>query len=200
MRLGNHLALDRCPHCGVDHPNLSAVHNLETHAANGERKRVWVVYGCATCGGLVIAAGVQVNQAVAEFYPAHRVVPEELPERARAYLAQAFDSVNAPAGAIMLAASSVDAMLKAKGYKDGNLYTRIDQAATDHVITADMAAWAHEVRLDANDQRHADDSEPLPTVEDGKRAIDFADALGEILFVLPTRVRRGLGAKAPPGP
>ena len=51
----------------------------------------------------------------------------------------------------MLAASAVDSMLKEKGYKDGSLYKRIEQAAGDHLITAEMASWAHEVRLDAND-------------------------------------------------
>ncbi len=52
----------------------------------------------------------------------------------------------------MLAASSIDAMLKEKGYKVGGLYDRIKQAAKDHLITDEMAAWAHDVRLDANDQ------------------------------------------------
>ena len=92
---------------------------------------------------------------VTEVHPASRRVDRELPERAHAYLTQALDSLNSPAGAIMLAASSVDAMLKAKGYKDGTLYARIDQAVADHIITTEMAAWAHDVRLDANDQKPA---------------------------------------------
>jgi hypothetical protein len=54
-----------------------------------------------------------------------------------------------------------------------------------------MAAWAHGVRLDANDQRHADDDSAHASTEDAARAIDFALALGEYLFVLPDRVRRG---------
>jgi len=92
----------------------------------------------------------------------------------------------------MLAASAVDAMLKEKGYLAGSLYSRIDKAATDHVFTSDMAAWAHDVRLDANDQRHADEQSSLPVEDDARRVIDFALALAEILFVLPSRVARGL--------
>jgi len=92
----------------------------------------------------------------------------------------------------MLAASSVDSMLKLKGYKEGSLYARIEQAAKDHLITADMAKWAHDVRLDANDQRHADDNAPLPTFEDAKRCVDFAQALAQFIFVLPARVQRGI--------
>ena len=101
-------------------------------------------------------------------------------------------SIHAPAGAVMLTASSVDAMLKAKGYTDGSLYTRIDKAAADHLITTDMAQWAHAVRLDANDQRHADESANLPGEADAKRCIDFASALALFLFTLPARVRKGI--------
>jgi hypothetical protein len=91
----------------------------------------------------------------------------------------------------MLTASSVDAMLKSKGYKEGTLYSRIDQAAKDHVITEEMAAWAHEIRLDANDQRHSDEAAPLPNEADAEKVIEFASALAQFLFVLPARVARG---------
>ncbi len=91
----------------------------------------------------------------------------------------------------MLAASSIDAMLKEKGYKDGSLYDRIKQAAKDHLITEEMAVWAHDVRLDANDQRHADDQASLPDEEDASKCIEFAQALAEFLFALPARVERG---------
>ena len=92
----------------------------------------------------------------------------------------------------MLAASAVDAMLKAKGLKEGSLYSRIDTAAKDHLITSEMARWAHEVRLDANDQRHADEAMPLPQQADAKRAVDFALALAQLMFVIPARVQRGI--------
>jgi hypothetical protein len=91
----------------------------------------------------------------------------------------------------MLAASAVDAMLKAKGYKNGSLYSRIDKAAEDHAITQEMSQWAHEVRLDANDERHADESADIASPEDAKRAVEFAEALGDFMFVLPARVTRG---------
>jgi len=91
----------------------------------------------------------------------------------------------------MLAASAVDAMLKEKSYTEGNLYSRIDRAAKDHLITKDMAEWAHEVRLDANEQRHADPAARLPDTQAAQRCIDFATALGAFLFVLPSWVARG---------
>ena len=156
---------------------------------------MWSVYVCISCGGVVTAWAVNHNAEVGEYFPTSLQVDAELPERPRAYLQQAQDSLHAPAGAVMLAASAVDSMLKLKGYVDGSLYTRIEKAATDHVITKDMATWAHEVRLDANDQRHADDAVTLPNEEDAKRVLDFASALAEIMFVLPSRVLRGLRPK-----
>ena len=132
------------------------------------------------------------NQPVLDVYPKFEVLDLEIPDRPRKYLLQASESLHAPAGAVMLAASAVDSMLKAKGYVDGTLYTRIDKAANDHIITGDMAAWAHAVRLDANDQRHADDSADLPEIADAKRVLAFAATLAQIMFVLPARVARGL--------
>lgn len=92
----------------------------------------------------------------------------------------------------MLSASSVDSMLKDKGYKNGNLYSRINKAAEDHLITEAMAVWAHEVRLDANDQRHADEDVALPDESDAQKTIDFTLALAQFLFVMPSRVQRGI--------
>jgi len=190
--LTNEFELDRCPHCRVDHPNLrvQAVFNTTTHA--GGNPRIWKAYGCSRCGGVVIASSDKDGAWAREIYPDVIAANEAIPEPARTYLNQAIDSLHAPAGSVMLAASTVDAMLKAKFYKDGSLYSRINKAAEDHLITQEMAQWAHEVRLDANDQRHADDKVTLPTSDDAKRCIDFALALGEFLFVLPSRVILGL--------
>jgi hypothetical protein len=167
--------------------------NKTTVDHTGMRHRNWYLYACATCGGCVLTvdrSGVQGAQIDA-VWPSLTVVSSDIPERAREYLAQAVSSVQAPAGAVMLAASAIDAMLRDKGLVEGSLYKRIDAAASSHLITEDMAAWAHEVRLDANDQRHTDDSAALPAAEDAERVIGFALSLGEFLYVLPAKVARG---------
>jgi len=186
------LELERCPHCNVAKPNLTRQHFFDTRSHTGENPRTWAFYACSTCGGVVTASSVSLNSGVFQFFPGSESVDEAVPKTARAYLTQAMQSLHAPAGAVMLAASAVDAMLKEKNYKTGNLYSRIEKAASEHVITDDMAKWAHEVRLDANDQRHADETAQLPTEMDAKKCIDFAKALGEFMFVLPSRVQRGI--------
>lgn len=186
------LDLERCPHCGVDRPTLSHQNSFATQDYTKTVKRHWAAYACQRCGGVVVASAPQMSADVREIYPTPSEIDATIPERPKEFLKQALNSINAPAGAIMLAASSVDAMLKVKGYQSGNLYQRIDKAAEDHLITADMAKWAHEVRLDANDQRHADENASLPTQEQARRVIEFATALAQCFFVLPARVQRGL--------
>lgn len=190
--LPSQLDLERCPHCNVDKPTLGYTNQIETIDFEQKLKRHWRFYRCMRCGGMVTAAAPHQDQEVTEIYPTPKQVDETIPDRARQYLIQALNSLSSPAGAVMLAASAVDSMLKAKNLRDGSLYSRIDKAAEMHLITPDMAAWAHEVRLDANDQRHADDSHPLPDTASAKRALDFVVALGQFMFVLPARVKRGI--------
>lgn len=154
---------------------------------------MWRFYRCMTCGGVVTAAARkgEPSQEVIEYYPKPQAADETIPDPGRAFLDQAIESLHAPAGAIMLCASAVDAMLKEKNYKEESLFTRIDSAAANHLITKEMAAWAHEVRLEANDQRHVDETAGLPNQADAQKCIDFTKAFGEFLFVLPARIERG---------
>ncbi|MBD2714743.1 DUF4145 domain-containing protein [Microvirga sp. STR05] len=192
--LAQQLVISRCPHCGVDSPTLESIlsNPIETYNVEGANLRYWRVYRCVRCGSLVTAATRgHISSPVTEIYPAPILVDDAIPNIARAYLTQAINSINAPAGAVMLCASSVDAMLKEKGYVKGSLYARIDQANKDHLITDGMKEWAHEIRLDANDQRHADQNAILPSITDAQRVIKFTQAFGEFLFVLPARIERG---------
>jgi len=190
--LSENLVLSRCPHCSVASPNLRRINSVDTNNHLGNRQRRWCTYVCASCGGVVTAWAKSQGAEVEEHFPRTHQIDEDVPDRPRAFLQQATESLHAPAGAVMLAASAVDSMLKLKGYSEGSLYSRIEKAAANHIITNDMAKWAHEVRLDANDQRHADEAAALPTHEDAMRVIEFAAALAEIMFVLPSRVQRGL--------
>jgi len=194
IKLNAQLLLKKCPHCSIANPNLSMKHHFETTNHHNANKRMWVVYACGNCGGVVTASGISFGHNTLEIFPSSITINEDIPERAKAYLEQAVASIHAPAGAIMLVASSVDAMLKDKEYLTGSLYSRIEQAVQDNLLTSEMANWAHEVRLDANDQRHADEDTELPNENDAQKGIDFAIAIAEYLFVLPAKVERGLSS------
>jgi hypothetical protein len=197
LTLSTQLALPRCPHCGVDTPLLGEVVHATTKDYQDSNARVWRFYACSRCGGVVTASARSWATEVLEYFPQIPAIDEAIPSRAGAYLSQARNSISSPSGAVMLAASAVDAMLKARGLTEGSLYKRIDQAASDGLITTDMAAWAHHVRLEANDERHADEAAPLPSGIEARRAVDFAFELAQFMFVLPARVTRGIADARP---
>lgn len=64
------LELPRCPHCGIDKPLLSYTTQFESDRYSGHNKRLWRTYTCKTCGGAILAASRQADQAVLEMYPA----------------------------------------------------------------------------------------------------------------------------------
>ena len=186
------IQLPRCPHCNVSDPMLHGHPAMETTDGNGHYKRFWRFYVCNRCGCIVTAWARADGETIEALFPSSETVDDSIPPKAKSYLEQSIASLHAPAGSLMLSASAVDAMLKQRGYKDGSLNERIKKATGDHVLTAEMAQWAHDIRLDANDQRHADEDAPLPTEADARHSIAFAQALGQILFVLPAQVRRGI--------
>ncbi|MGV1821318.1 DUF4145 domain-containing protein [Agrobacterium sp. CG160-95] len=134
------------------------------------------------------------RQSAEKVFPAPKTAHEDIPDVARNFLQQAFNVLHAPDAAAVMAGSAVDAMLKSKEYVEGSLYTRIDQALTDGVLTQGMADWAHSVRLGSNRPRHADENSPHVSYEEAKQSVEFAEALGNFLFVLTARIERGIAA------
>ena len=117
LKMHPELELDRCPHCRVARPSLGQIWNAgQDHSKTNTRH--WSTYVCRTCGGVVLCGGpADSGLVVTEIYPSASEASADIPDRARYYLQQAIDTLHAPAGSVMLAASAVDAMLKAKGRK-----------------------------------------------------------------------------------
>lgn len=207
-QLLSHFDLDRCPHCNIDKPNLREFGEWSHYQSASHDRRIhywWKAYKCARCGGVLVARYSGNSQisfkhtlTAGEYFPQQPTLSDELPERATFYLKQALDTVSSPSASIVMSAASVDAMLKHKDLTEGSLYARIEQAIENHIITPEMAEWAHDIRLDANDERHADEDAADPTAQDAQRCIDFAKALADYLFVLPARVKRGIRTEPTP--
>src|SRR5687767_11332834 len=103
----------RCPHCGVARPLLSRIWGSELLVKQGEHYgRRWASYKCSSCAQVLLARTHLGNEGTLEIertYPAVSSAAAELPDRARAYLDQAYESLSSPDGAAMLAGASVDA-------------------------------------------------------------------------------------------
>lgn len=192
------LKIDRCPHCGTARPFVARRLQLQTDER--DLARFWHLFTCNVCGGaILLSAPAGSLEPILEIYPAVAELSDSIPARPKEFLRQARQALETPVGAIVTAASAVDAMLKANGLTEGSLYARIDKAVEGSLITESMGTWAHQVRLDANDQRHADENAPFPTLEDARLCVDFAVALAEFMFVWPARVTRGIQASSTQG-
>ena len=193
-KLSVHLELTRCPHCYIDEPNLSKwAQAFSTTDHEGHNPRYWAIYVCRRCGGVVLAGALGDGGNITDHYPSTTILESAIPEKPSRFLQEAINTANlSPTASIMVSASAIDAMLKLKGLTEGSLYDRINKAAKEHLLTADMQTWAHQIRLDANDQRHADEDASMPNTDDAQRCVEFAKALAEYLFVLPAKVTRGI--------
>ncbi|MEH6792145.1 DUF4145 domain-containing protein [Parasphingorhabdus sp.] len=129
---------------------------------------------------------------IVAIFPDGTSAHQDLPESARIFLDQAYSSLDAPDAAAVMAGSAVDSMLKEMGLETGSVYNRINEALAQNIITQGMADWAHSVRLGANRPRHADKDRPHVTQEEARQSVEFAEALGQFLFVLTARIQRGL--------
>ena len=192
--------VSRCPHCGIADPNLFRIYITKgllptTSDYPGSR---WALYVCATCGDCVSAkgyAGQDAERATVErIFPAPQYAHEDIPDVARNFLQQAYETLHAPDAAAVMAGSAVDAMLKEHGYVDGTVYHRIEKAVEDHLLTEAMGEWAHSVRLGSNRPRHADADNPHLSHDEAKQSVEFAEALGNFLFVLSAQIQRGINA------
>jgi hypothetical protein len=197
--------LERCPQCGVARPLLRKIDKAFRHyveVGGYTPQEYWYFTArCSHCENHVLFYGKQAatgtrgeaepdHLTIVRSFPESEQAASELPPKALKFYQQALESRHAPDGALMLAASAIDAMLKDKGHSEGSLYARIGKAREAGLLTAEMEAWAHEIRLSANEPRHADDQFEGATPEDAEQILAFAKALGEYLYVLPARVKR----------
>lgn len=200
--------ISRCPHCSIASPSLTAVWRSQgpTPRTDGGPSQIWATFLCASCGSAVTCrAEWQQNWGAtvkhSGLFPDAKTAHTDIPEPARTFLQQAFETLHAPDAAAVMAGSAVDAMLKNYGLVDGSLYKRIDEALQKNMLTQGMADWAHEVRLGSNRPRHADANKPHVTPDEARQSVEFAEALGNFLYVLTARISRGLeDAKVASGP
>lgn len=208
---GDLSGVKRCPHCAIANPQMVEMWKSKVieDPDNSDRGKQWGAYRCSTCANLILAEGEYChrprdgvgflpNDAIETIYPGTKSVAKELPASAKTYLEQAGNTLHAPDASVLMSGSAVDAMLKHLGYTEGTLYSRIDKAVQDHVLTVGMGQWAHKVRLESNNVRHADASRPHMTKEDAEKALEFTRSLGDFLFVLTAKIDAAVAASGGP--
>lgn len=80
--------------------------------------------------------------------------------------------------------SVLEVALRALGYKDGNLLSRINKAREDGLLTESMKNWSHRVRINGNEAVH----ELQATDDEAREFVAFLKLFLEVAFVLPERI------------
>ncbi len=206
------LKVDRCPHCNVANPYMSCVfddigkpYKNEFGTPNSPRysKCLWKVFICSSCDNRILTLQKQIGlleRHMDDLFSRIFIWPKErddinsiIPEGAKNYLQQARDTINAPDACVIMCASALDVMLQEKDIPDADtLNERILAAVEKGLITQDMASWAKQVRLEANNSRHPKKNKPPAKLEEAQQSLEFVETLAEILFVIPDRVTKGI--------
>lgn len=188
--------LSRCPHCNIHNPNITKIKDvLPFTILPYNMNTIRAIYQCGSCDNLILAKGAAKGSSQApiqEILPPPRLPHPSLPEKVRTYLQQAMDTLTSPDASTVMSASAVDAMLKELDYEKGDIKTRLELAVSDGKLTQGMADWANHVRLEANNVRHADVNRPHLSKQDAENCLNFAEALGEFLFALPSKISVGI--------
>ncbi len=122
-------------------------------------------------------------------FSAHEV-SEEVPERPRVILQDANDAWNSPVACVTTAVRAVEAMMAELEYdkRSMGLKNRIDSAVKAGDLPHAMGDWANEVREIGNETHTDEAPAPLPTEDEAKKALLFANTLADYLFVMPARI------------
>ena len=198
------LDLPRCPWCHTATPTLRRIWHYPPQPINPGAD-IWENFQCSRCQNIILTK-LEYEECfdenkwrITQILPSSsQQLDESIPEQARDFLGEAQDAIGSPHASILVCSCALDVMLREKGIKksEGDLYTRIEMAAQQNLITQNMAKWAHQVRLVANESRHPDEDVSPAIQEEARQSLEFTLALAEILYALPARVTKGLEESA----
>ena len=191
----------QCPECGgatsvFDHKRqgheLGLILQDGGHHYNGSSfsRTHWRLLRCSSCGRAGLAKfhdnGNGPSAVLETFYPrtvASAALPAAVPEGVRNEYREAelCASVEAWRAASALLRSTLEKALKANGYTKGTLQQKVDEAATDGVITAARKQKAHDdIRVLGNEVVH--DEWRAVTEDEVTSALHYAQRVLEDLY------------------
>lgn len=193
-----------CPYCRANSVAFLAIHSWKL--LGGGRRAVFI---CGSCNEGVIRECFgstdpnQVNGDIANFHislgqqwpePPSGTAPKDTPENTTRYFEQGTSSLefgNFDAAGMMFrkALESATKILDPEATKMP-LIKRIDALVASGKLTADMAQWAHEVRIGGNEAAHEDEPFSETEAQDLK---NFVENFLRYAFTLPSAVRRREG-------
>jgi len=179
-----------CPYCGTK----SVAFTVKT-----EFQRGLLIDTIATCGycDRVLVVTLEHGE-ITELVPPDRKIraPSHTPDNVKRYYIQGEDNLptNWDAAGVMYR-KALEAALRVKFPElEGSLMSRIDAAAREGKITAEMSDWAHRIRRLGNEAAH--DEEPF-SEHDAKTLSSFCHLVFLYLFTLPGMMTEAQSRDAP---
>ena len=188
-----------CPHCGIRGVAFKIVFDNQ---ASKVSDRLWNSLAiCGRCSQGILASfdappgaspmgllnagrGYELRETTISPTAPSTEAPDRTPERAANYYRQGMENLpnNFDAAGSMFR-SALEAGLREK-FPDieGTLFERIERAAGQGGLTADLAEWAHQIRLDGNDAVHGGEQF---SKEDAECLHTFTELVFLYMFTLP---------------
>ncbi len=198
-----------CPHCGTRSVAFTLI--AENQAATVENFS-WDTFAiCGFCGrgilanfetysseppGEALERGGPEALSEPEIFPSTITdqAPKHTPKNVTRFYTQGVDNLQKhwdAAGSMFRKA--LEAALKNKFPDgDGDLYHRIEGAKKAGGLTADLAEWSHQIRLDGRNAVH--EEEPY-SKEEAERLHTFTNLALQYLFTLPGMLKEAKGAE-----
>lgn len=116
---------------------------------------------------------------------------KDVPEAIASVASEAYSCslINANMAAVLMARTAIEATAKDKQITDGSLYDKIVAMEEKNIITSQLKAEAHEIRLDGNDMAHGDLAGPV-SKEDVADILGFLDSILNYVYQQPKAVQR----------
>lgn len=213
---GNGLALFdiECAFC-EEKGNWELEHHAEKTKSNSHKVLNFDTYKCGNCANYIMVFWSGSEHYASSYNPAqglhaYRTVPFALgswngedywPEKAKRHWKQAHNALQRGDydATVVMARSAVQAVVRDKKAKKGDLYSEINDLVTRSVIPNIVGKLAHEVRELANSSAHPGEEDKPIESEDAREIVEFLDILLEYAYDLPHKINehRERQGKAP---
>ena len=202
---GSDLALYdiKCAFC-EQKDNWALEHHAEKTKPNSRKVLNFDTYKCGNCANYIMVFWSADEHHAGSYNPtqglhAYRTVPFALggwdgeafwPDNATRHWKQAHNAVNRGDydAAVVMARSSVQAIVRDKKAKKGDLYNEINDLVIRGVIPNIVGELAHEVRELAKPSAHPTENEEPVSPQDAREIVEFLDILLEYSYDLPHKI------------
>lgn len=204
-KMGQDLALYqiKCALC-KETGNWELEHHAEKKKPNGRKVLNFDTYKCGSCAGYILVFWTNSEHSYGGYdrmrgLHDYRTLPwaiggwdgeEYWPDKAKRHWKQARNALAREDydAAVVMARSAVQAIVRNKKAKKGDLYHEINDLVSRGILPNIVGELAHEVRELAKPSAHPSEEDEPVDPKDAQEIVDFLDILFEYCYDLPHKI------------